>query len=76
MLAAAPVAAQLAKELASYKVEEAKYKVDVIGPMKDTVDSDHRWRLGLVAIAVFIGGLGGLTLGMLEGVSRLRELFT
>ena len=33
----APVAAQLAKELASYKVEEAKYKVDVISPMREEV---------------------------------------
>ena len=33
----APVAAQLAKELAAYKVDEAKYKVDVIGPMSEEV---------------------------------------
>jgi hypothetical protein len=33
----APVAAQLAKELAAYKVDEAKYKVDVINPMRQEV---------------------------------------
>ena len=33
----APVAAQLAKELASYRVEEAKWKVEVVGPLRDEV---------------------------------------
>ena len=33
----APAAARLAEELAAYKVEEAKYKVDVIGPMREEV---------------------------------------
>ena len=40
----APVAAQLAKELAAYRVEEAKWKVEVVGPLRDGVSSYLRFR--------------------------------
>lgn len=43
----APVAAQLAKELASYRVDEAKWKVEFVGPLRDKVDSLVKWRIYL-----------------------------
>jgi len=47
----APAAARLAEELASYRVDEAKWKVEVVGPLVEVVKKLERGEIAGDALA-------------------------